>query len=488
MVRRAVTLGTTLSPHPGVPVPSRPRVRLNDHSCVVDACSIAGWAQLLRENPTSWRAALCGGAPPLSGRPVEVTLGEALRCGGFGFLLPVAHQAPATLRKRRASAGRIARSLGRARIASLDEAALAALREGYLIERRATLCSQLLAEDLRLLRHVVCRGQRKLGLPVRVAYRWPPRRHRLGRKVVRPVPLPGEVGRLLEALCDRKARVIVGLAAGCGLLEIESLRLRADHLALANKQLRFPVQGVRGRPGTTGERVVPLPAWVVDLILDAFPTVLGWPGQRLLFPHRDDPTRPRTSFRRTLRRAAERARVTCWKTTDLRRLYQRAGRGANAARCVVRGTDVHTSRGRLSAVVRQRVWMAERWRQLGAPPPGFWSARRHVPRRASSGLDALSPETTRARAGAARGDRAPPLPPSCHVEAVRYRSLEVAPACTEGAPYEVLADPRRGLTPTREVAPRGATQGATDADLIGCGVLGMIAGVFVGEHFRDSDG
>ncbi len=438
---------------------------------------------------------LCQGISVCSGDLESLSLRRVLKCGAFGILLPDDSISPATLRKRRASAGRLAQSVGSNLLMQIDEERLLILRRRYVDQNKPVLCSQLLTEDMRLLRRVVWHSQQQCGLSSRVGRRWPPRHKRLGRPVHRPVPLPQEVSRLLAALSDLSARVVVGLAAGCGMLEGEILRLRAGHFKLARRIIQLPISGARGAPGRAGVRVVAIPEWVMALVYDAFPTLGGWSQSRLLFPHRDDPTRPRSSYWRTLRTAGQRADVEGWRTTDLRRMYQRAGRGSQLARCVVRGTDIHTSRQSVPMALYQREWLARRWSRLDSPPRGFWQSRRHVPRRGVG--DALSPERVQMRISSPLRSTLRPLPPSCQVRGseptvsstlmAREQSPAPRPA-PEGALNtldEMLCAAAVTELPSKssdELPSKSSEQSYTLGDVLSSALLGGIGGMMLNEH------
>ena len=331
------------------------------------------------------------------------------------------------VRKARGGAQWVAGAVGCTRLDEWDEEELQGWARDYsawaLGEGR---CGELVGRDISLLRRALHDGQRALGMTPQVAAAGPPTHKRRGsRAPARPTTPLEAVPALLEALRRRrKAQVALALIAGCGLWEVQVLRLRAGDLDLAGRRVRIHGGAVRGRPGAVGDCWITLPGWVWDLLWVGKPWLATLPMDALLFPNREDASRPRSSFRRTFLAAAERAGLaphahhglSVYGPSALRRLGQAVLRNNGAPRMLVRGTVVAPARPtrRERPVERKSREIASEWRVL-LQPQATRGWRLRVPRNVPKGVGAGDPELAwkerRAR------DEGPPLPWSCRPDA-----------------------------------------------------------------------
>lgn len=458
------------------------------YPCVRSAISNEGLRPLRRDFPEDWHRLLAAGLP-------EVSLGESLtveawlRTGGGGLLVPRT-ASDQWVRRARGVAQWVVRAVGRTRIVEWDEDGLLDWErdyQGWALGRGRS--SELVGRDVSLFRRAIWEGQRALGMRPRVRHKAPGRcKRRGGDPVPRPVTPPTAVARMLEALrSNGRAQLMIALLAGCGLWEGEALALRAGDLDLAGQRVHIHSGAVRGKPGQVADRWVSLPEWVWNLLWVALPGLSSMPMESLLFPCRTDPTRPRSSFRRTLLAAAKRAGLepheragwALYGPTALRRLGQAVLRNNGAPRMLVRGTVVSGSKGRGARrerpVERKSREIASAWRVLVHPPTGRgWRLR--VPRRAQRTVGAGEPEILwRERRAAVEP---PELPWNCRVD---------SPALGSGAVVKHRGEPGSAARSVDATGRRGAASAgdaSAEGNLAVAAIVGVAGGYLLGEWVK----
>jgi hypothetical protein len=280
--------------------------------------------------------------------------------------------------------------------------------------------------------------------------------------------------------------LMVALVAGCGLLEIEALRLYAGDVDLAQARVRVAGGRIRGRPGLVGERWVWMPRWVLDIFWATITGIATLPLDAPLFPCRGDPTRPRSSFARTIRQAAEREGLAqhpkigwqIYSLTALRRLPQALARAMGAPRSLVRGTvprpsDAAEERRHQVTLERASRRLAANWITLVHPPRV--RRRLHLPRKAPKKVGPLQAEVT----------------------GRRKRSVEAVPVPWSSRPDAPMLTPRRSkrsrpagspATEPRASPEQPSTTGEGEDSVAVAALLGVASGYLLSEWQRRDRG
>ncbi|MFH1465049.1 MAG: hypothetical protein ABIO70_11750 [Pseudomonadota bacterium] len=478
------------------------RAAAAQHPCCRDATSLRGWGRLKREHPKDWDRVLRRCFP--EGLTADATLGDYLRAGAGGLLVP-AHPADQSVKKKRAAAIHLAAVIGHLMLSTLDEAGLEAARATYL-EARGVKRPSCLGSDLRVLRHAAHNGRMDLDLP-EVALVWStPRPRRKVRRRRRSVGTPEEVRRLIEA-SPTVVRIAIVLFAGMGLLLGEALALRVEDLDTARYAFRIRHAGLRGPWDAATDHLRPIPLWGNDILQSGLAELASTSPRQLLFASPRGQDRPMTNLASLIRQAAIAAGLCApgdndprWTPSGLRLLYQALARGLGLPRALVRGTIVlPTDPAEQARVVAfylaEGRRLANHWFELVAPPRGLGRRRLHVPRRAPRRVPGHRPEVQpadRNRIGRLPVDRSairlgwydlvagvvPPRAGKGEVSAV-----EPAPeVCTPAPTVEV----EKGDVPVARVeVPSRAEQ--VDAGVAGA-MAGFTAGVFVGANICRAGG
>ena len=400
--------------------------------CVRDVTSVDGLRRLVREQPTRWHIALRKQAPGMPEDLADATVGQVLRGGLWGELVPRHRGDAERLRRERGGARRLVALVGAAAMADVDEAVLADVR-GRLIagdeaSGRAALSAEVATRTVSLLRKAAYRWGTEVGRTPAVAERASASSRPARRRPPRKTMSLADLRRLLHAAWPEE-RAVLALALGGGLREGEIAALRRRDLqvkAPKRRGRRATVEpssievvldittpsdsyGMRGRL-----RIAPLPLWACELVGAPEAGLPSKAPDALLFPHRSDPDRPRSSFRSMMDRLRTRALgphgPRC-SLADLRRCWQRVAREALAPREVVRQTwwietPAPGIEPRSHALQSVRA-LAGHWATLGAPIAGVLTNPAVLPRRAPKGCGPGEPE----KQDPWKGWR--PLPPSC---------------------------------------------------------------------------
>jgi len=478
----------------GLPIsPAKAMARFG--RCVVDGTSLHGLSGIQRAYPEHWHRILRAGLrkrPALGG---DATVGEVLRAGMFGHLLArEAHQRH--LRKRRAGAQRVAQAVGdwfRARgwreppVRDLDEGWLRRFSDAYVQTARDQLCSELIRRDLALLRRAVRATQQWLRLEPRVKRRGPVATKRAGRRVERHATTPRELAWLLHVTTCSVLRLVFALPAACGLWESQILRLTPEDFDMGRKRLHVHGGRVRGRPGVIADRWVAMPPWLVEMVWQAFPGIGAMPPDVLLFPHRSDSTRHRSTFRRSLARACSKARTRHTTFGALRRMFALVARSNDGPRGLVRGS---VGRGALrrrlererKVVLRASEVIAGGWRVLMLPPGVEDGMRWHLPRKAPKGVSVLQAEVHGGHRRRRRGAAVRAVPAGCRpggwvVEFARRTSRDEAVAPCLPVVVEPEAVSQRGVPEPEMARAEDGMQLVRADSLAVAGLLGLGIGV-----------
>lgn len=344
--------------------------------CLRDPLSIAGLRKLQREQP-DWAAVVGDHLPEPPELVPTMTTRAALKVGVLDWNA-LRRLGANGYRRHRQACGLAAKIAGAMKLGQITDAELKQVAVGL---GRRKIAPESASRALTVLRALARALAEETGGEPQVTSRparRPPGRRTRRRRAKRPLWSPEEVAALLAALRDRAARVAVALAVGCGLMSGEVL-----HLALADLDLKKRVVLVHGADRSKRARVMPLPAWVVDLIQD----YLGLRRLRSswLLPSSRDPRKPRGDFNRLLQAAQRRAGglhhhppVTM---RDLRRSFQAVVIRGGLPSEAVRGTWVIPTGGsfpswwpRLQRLVRVE------WKTLCGLDRGRWprSARSFV--------------------------------------------------------------------------------------------------------------
>jgi len=456
------------------------------YQCCQDHTSIEGLARLQRERPRDWHMLI--DSQSWRDADANTTLGEYLRNGGGGLLVPKT-ASDTSIKKKRCGARRVADAFGHLRVAELTEADLLQLRQEYEAARPDAPRGGLLGADLRILRQAVHRAQQTLGV-VRVKRTWGgsrPAKH--GKAKPRQTVTPHEVRQLLQASSEVLAAAIA-LIVACGLLPSELLALRVSDLNVPEHLLHVRHRGVRGWNRGLARRHVRIPPWAWQFVLRAWPRLSVMPRNRLLFPSRNDPKKPWTNLGRAIRQAATRAGLQApdasdprWTPSGLRLLYQEIARKVGLPRALVRGTVVVGMASRRSLAdaeqwLRQSDRMALGWTYLLRPPGYIEGERHHVPRRAPGGVMPGEPEwpNQRTKRWLEKRRRDAPLPSGCDdVPGNRRASRWKADLET------VAIIPETSIVEARMAQAAQATkQARAEAEVIDAALAGLVAGGVVG--------
>ena len=474
--------------------------------CCQDHTSIEGLAPLKRCFPESWHELI--GSQSWGDVDTTTTLGDYLREGGGGLLVPTT-ALDTSIKKKRRGARRVSDLLGHLVISKLDEEDLLEARRHYETKSDRRVASALVSSDMRVFRQAVFRAQSTLG-SLRVRKSWGrPRSTSVAKAKPRPTPTPPEVRRLLEA-SDAILCMAIALIVGCGLLTGELLALRVGDVNVAETWIRVHHRGVRGWGQAQAQRYVRVPAWAWQFVRRALPRLARMPKDALLFGSPRDPGKPWTSLGRAIRRAAIRAGLQAsgandsrWTPLGLRRLYQDVARKLELPRALVRSTVVARMAHR-SSVVDAEIWLqqsdrlARPWTRLLKPPGYHEGERHHVPRRAPSKVRPGEPEwpNRRTKRWLEERERKMPLPSGCdEVPEVRTRRRPArtgsAGTRAQGVPTEtqlVAECMEAAAKATRAARDEDAKVEAARADGLGAGLLaGVATGVFIGLNLAEKN-
>jgi integrase len=359
--------------------------------CCRDATSLVDFRLLRRHHPEDWHRVLrdCFREPPEPG----ATLGDHLRAGAGGLLVPRS-RLDTTIEKKRKAARHLADVLGHLLLEELDEERLEEARRRYVEDVGVRRASALIGHDLRVLRQAVERGRVALGLSP-VAHAWETARPgSRRRRQARGMPSPREAQSLLARL-EPVLRVAVVLMVGLGLRLEEVLRIRIGHLDWNRWEIR-----VAGN-----EHQAPvfraLPIWTQLIVWEGFPRLATMPRGQLLFESPDRPGHPRTDIGRKIRAAAIEAGLVepedaahRFTPRSLRRLYQAVARANHLPSALVRGT-LGTGQGddqhEITCLPADRA-LARRWVELMRAPGVGADEHPYVPRKAPKGVGPMDPE------------------------------------------------------------------------------------------------
>ena len=422
-------------------IPSPEAARSIWGACVNRADSLEGLRKLARERPEDWPEIIWRCTPSVKATAKDPHLAVLLRTTANVRCMPKSTRSSGTLRPRRAAAARAAAYARRARVSAVDdewlldlEVALATtIPEG----RQRPLGDAAVKQTVSLVRRLVIDFRTWRGLEVRVTSS-PAGIPGAERRPSRPTPSPQVLSWLLAEL-SAEERAIAALIVSCNLREGSVLALREVDLDFASGLVVAAPGKVPGRPRHLVARYGFLTGWARDLLLGHRPHPDRRHGERLLFPNRNDSTRPRTSVNPALRRACERLFGPMgprYTTEDLRRLYQAVARAHEVPSTVVRGTssmlqDVRSGQFVLPPEAVHAERLALRWDSLcGA---AAWRLA-PVPRRSPEGTGALDPEPLSSRRERlelpvrAQPASPPPLPPPSEAGTVPHRPSRYPPA------------------------------------------------------------
>ena len=471
------------------------------YPCCMDHTSIEGLAPLIRERPRDWHELVEGNAWP-DASP-DTTLGEYLREGGGGLLVPKSAR-DTSIKKKRCGARRVTELLGHLVVAELGEDDLLEARRWYEAERGPGASSGLVSADMRVFRQAVHRAQVTLGAP-RVRQSWGGPRPAQARKAApRPTPTPPDVRQLLE-VSGAMLAMAIALIVGCGLLPSELMALRVRDLNPSEAWVWVYHRGVRGWGQAESCRAVRVPDWAWQLVKRALPGLARMPKDALLFCSPRDPSQPWTSLGRSLRRAAVRAGLQAkgarddrWTPLGLRRLYQDVARKLGLPRALVRGTVVvgmvHSSK-----LIDAEIWLRQSdrlalfWTHLLRPPGYIDGARHHVPRRAPAKVRPLQPEwpNQRTKRWLEERDHKRRLPSGCDVVPGNTRRKRTVQGSSAGRGTLPMPSETRVVRECIEAAAQAAQasrEEAARADGFGAGILtGGTVGLLVGLNLAPKE-
>ncbi len=363
---------------------------------LADPSSMDGLHRLRIDHPETWHLIVWTCTPKAQPFSAGTTVREILTSRRLSQLMPRSAGDFNRLKRYRASAGRIRAHAGSRRVLAHDDALLEADRQVLSKDRAAST----VARDLSLLRRAVRLAARRLGVEPAVSPRPQGPSQRTGVRRARDLAAPGQLADLLPTL-DAPHRAAVAFAAGAGLSESEILGLRHGELALDRGAVLVRTGRSRGHPDDV-LRWEPIAPWAVDLLARSLPAPMSTDPAELLFPGRDDWTRPRSDLNRGLARACKRVFGEGGPAITLgacRRLWQAVLREAKLPRAAVRQSL--RLQVRADNEVVPAPWSGEQaellggWTSLTQPPVALPAGTR-VPTKAPEGVGAFEAEVDRA--------------------------------------------------------------------------------------------
>ncbi|MFZ5481120.1 MAG: hypothetical protein ACOZNI_30440 [Myxococcota bacterium] len=367
-------------------------------TCLQDATSIVGLAELFREHPDEWKGTLKASIPLRI--PERPTVAQALRCDLPEVLVPSSRcLSPAGVKKKRAIAAHLDRVAGDQPVLLVDEALVARVEEEIVREagpERMRKARRRAMDVGNMLRRLAFAAQWKLEgrqpvVSLRAGSRsLRPSPRRPARKAIDPRVLRRLLGSAKEALL-----LMIVLTAGCGLLEREALRLRVRRVR-AYVVIWVHGGGVRGRPGVTANRKAYVPAWGRPILKELLPGLEDRDPEELLFANRWDERRPRSTLLPELQRAAAAVGYTePIGFTDLVDLYRAMCKRARIPRALARRTHVDDETGLLHPAYPRLRRLAEEWVAVDEPPGLADRRALRVARKASRFVKPKEPESLR---------------------------------------------------------------------------------------------
>lgn len=334
--------------------------------CVRDATTLQGLARLRARHPTSWSQRMRRAARIVA---PDATVGEALRAGGMGHLLPrAATSAEANRLKKLRCCGRLlVRVHGHRRISDLDERWLRRAR--WSAPEDMSVGADLAGAAISLLRRVVHAVQRRAG-SVRVHRTLRPKKRRARGEAAQREPAPWGAVEAVMFCPEPRIAAAVAIQAHVGVSPGRVCSMRVGDLDLKSGTARFLIRGTGD--GEFEWVLYALPARALQAIRP------WWRLQRVcgadapLFPQRRRPHLPVRDLARPLQAQLREAGVPRFALADVRRLAQTSLRNLGAMRAQVRGSAVKTSIGRplthRELARQRRAWSAEHGGQIGRLP------------------------------------------------------------------------------------------------------------------------
>ena len=363
--------------------------------CVIDSTEIQGLGPLRRKFPKRWHKVLRRGRPGIRLRN-ELTVAEFFQCGGHPSTTP--KHSRSDIRQPRRCAHHVVSVMGGHYMLEIDDRALLSLESALL---DCGYSNAIVRRSVSMLRQGALKVQAALGIEPLVTRNPAGPIKPVGPCRPRPMREPAAVVQAMRACEDPALIAVMALVMGCGLREVEVLRLRAGDFQVEPGWVWVHTPGQKAKDGHEVGRWAPLPRWVQGSMLAAFENLMGWPPGALLFPSRKDANRPRTSYGATLRRLfnahPDLQPVTF---TEMRRIWQGLARKMNLARALVRGTLAHPMNrsGRwweLDAGYKNAHRLATAWPSAARLPAGAGESRLAVGRRAPKGTKPWQPEVGR---------------------------------------------------------------------------------------------
>ena len=350
--------------------------------CAEDARTLAGLAALRRDRPDDWHLVMRARMRRVG---LQATVGEAMRLGGQGALLPEHARDHNRLKALRNAARLAVAWYGAVRLEEITEAWLRQERRRQAAE--AEVSRDQASRCFTLLRRVALRAARVDRVPAKVRPRLTAkRRPRLAPPPERPIAEWFGVEGLMSDSQDMRVRCAVTLQAHVGAATGRVLGLRVGDIERERGRVWVRIPGPDGR-------LVREP-WVLPA--DAMSAVWPWHRHRsrlgadaLLFPMRGDPRRPTKSINRAIRRQTDRMGLEPVTMQSVRRLAQLTLRGLGATRAQVRGSR-RVRPARRPGADRRLARQRRRWMSLDEVP-------QRLPLRAPRGCAADEPELRRRR-------------------------------------------------------------------------------------------
>jgi len=458
--------------------------------CVQDATTLAGLADLRRSRPRDWHTVM---RKPTRRVGLRATIGEALRLGGQGVLLPESSSPAAAnrLKATRSTARLTGEWYGEMRLSRVTEDWLR--RERVRRARNTTLSGQQVGRCFTLLRKLALRAARhdKVQARVRPRHSYGGVQPRLAERSIAWGASWGVIEALMSDSADLRVRCAIALQAHVGATPGRVLAVRACDIDVHRGVVWMVVPGPDER---SSRQPYALPS-------DAIQAVLPWMHRRqakagasaMLFPMRGKPSRPTTSISKAIRRAADALGIEFVTMQMVRRVAQARLRRMGGTRAQVRGS--RRVRPRAAPRSSKRLTLQRRlWRTMTG-------ADHRLPLRAPRACDADQPEL-RSRRRAAPGSW-----PSTPV--LRAGQPDSGPAQAERGPdpqqdptvwwQAQLANARREVETVTQVKPLPAVehqaagsvvhttvrvQGRTDAEVLAREHQAFAVGVAVPELLR----